>query len=207
MTEMSQAIGPLVVGFFLNTTAAAQIAIAQKSSLTISFFLIAINSIIAPHMARMYHSGDTEAFRSISCVASMLLTLLVLPIWVLFMFFAPLIMEFFDAAGSDSAFLLRVLATAQMINVISGPGGTALMMAGREREFKDTVLLSGIISALFVPALTFVFGVKGAAFGIAFCLILQNLYVVYLVKKRLGFMIVRYRFGILSSWVKGLIRA
>jgi O-antigen/teichoic acid export membrane protein len=97
------------------------------------------------------------------------------------------IMSAFGAEFSDGAMLLVILSLGQLVNVISGSVNALLSMCGFESDLRNILLTSGGFAILLSVVLTRTYGVQGTAIATAVALVVQNIYAVWIVKKRLGF--------------------
>jgi len=82
---------------------------------------------------------------------------------------------------------LRILAVGEFVNVISGSVGYLLQMTGKEKIFRNNVIISSMILVVLGPFVIPFWGVTGAALLTALAVATQNLLSVYQVKKELGF--------------------
>src|SRR3546814_5644809 len=100
---------------------------------------------------------------------------------------AEWIMRLFGPEFSQGANLLRILAVGQLINAATGSVGYLLMMSGHERDMRNIALGVGPLAVILALVLTPRLGATGAATATAIAVATQNIFAVYLVKRRLGF--------------------
>ena len=79
------------------------------------------------------------------------------------------------------------MAVGQFINVATGTVFDILVMSGHERDFRRVTLFSGPLTIILCLTLIPTYGVTGAAIAKAIGLSVQNVFAVFIVKKRLGF--------------------
>lgn len=179
--------GQFIAGIFSDNAGLAQLAVAQRTSMLISFIGIAINLVSAPKFAYYYSSGDLVELRKYSRKTTMLMVIFSTPLIFLVWLFPSFIMSLFGQGFENGYWMLRILALGQFINVITGSVGYLLMMSGHEKDMRNITFVSGLISIVLNLVLVKHFGSVGAAVAIALSVAIQNLLAVNMVKKRLGF--------------------
>lgn len=179
--------GQIISGLYLSSNDVAYFSVAQRISMLTSFVLVAINFVAAPRFAASAKLGKTEELRSTSLFCSRVMIIMATPLVVLIFFFAEFLMGFFGEEYVQAASLLQILIIGQFINVITGSVGYLLNMTGHEKDMRNVVFLSGPLALVLCLLLTPIYGSTGAAIAIAIAVASQNLFAVYLVKKRLGF--------------------
>jgi len=185
--QLMQWGGQFIAGIFLKPADIAVLAVAQRTSMLISFILIAVNFVSAPRFSTYYHEGDMAGLKKFAVTTTRVMTLVATPLVLLILVFPTWIMTLFGHDFSNGANLLRVLAIGQFINVITGSIGYLLIMTGHEKEMRNITVLNGFLSIILSFVLTYFFGVMGAGVSIALVVAAQNLIVVVTVKKKLGF--------------------
>lgn len=187
MTVMVAWGGQFVSGYWLSSSDMSYLAVSQRTANLISFILIAVNLVMAPKYASIYAKGNMVALKEASNFSVKIMMAVSMPVLVFVLVFSENVMAIFGSEYSSANGLLVIFVVGQVVNVCSGSVGFLLMMCGFERDMRNIVLLSGLLS-ITLPALVVpVWGVEGAAWSIALCVAIQNLSAVYWVKKRLGF--------------------
>lgn len=179
--------GQFIAGIYSKPEQLAQLAIAQRTSILISFILIAANLVSAPRFASLYSQGKMLELRKYAVNTTRLMTFFASPIVVIMLFFPDFIMSLFGEGFKDSGILLRILVIGQYINVITGSVSYLLLMTGHERELRNITLVGGICSILLNVILIKMYGVLGASVAIATSVAIQNLMALKMVNKKLGF--------------------
>ncbi len=183
---MQQVLGVLVAGWLLSSDELGLFKSSQQVGLLIAFILIVINAIFPPRFAAMHHQGNMPAlerlarqgaFLAVVLASPMLLVCLAVPEWVL---------GWFGEGFSEAAPLLRIIALAQLVNVATGSVGFLLSMTGHEVLMRNIALVCNALGLLAFFVLIPPLGELGAALGLAFVLVVQNLVAMCFVWKRLG---------------------
>jgi len=177
--------GTYLLGIFSTTEEIGIFNISYRVAFILNFILIAINSIVAPKFSHLYAIKDFSALK-ISLRFSMILGLIFgLPLYIVIMIFPGEILQLFGTeflAGVDS---LRIMASAQIIVVISGPLGFFLIMTGEEKTMRNIAVISVFIFVLlgiiFIP----VYEGLGAAASFSISLILASVASIYYARKKI----------------------
>lgn len=187
MAQLTQWSGQFISGVWVDSAELAQLAVAQRTALLISFVLMAVNLVVAPRFAEMYSKDDIRGIQSLAINSVRVMLLISFPC-LLYMFIYPeQLMSLFGGDFAGGAALLQILAVGQFVNVATGSVGFLLSMSGHEKDLRNTVLVSGPVAIGLAVVLTPTFGVIGGALATAIALATQNLIAVWWVKRRLGF--------------------
>lgn len=186
-TALQQWSGQFVAGAYVAPEELAQLAVAQRTAVLISFLLIAVNLVMAPRFAAFHQQGLAEDLRRVAQTSVRMILAIAGPFVFALLVAAEWIMRLFGPEFSEGANLLRILAVGQFVNAATGSVGYLLMMSGHERDMRNVALGVGPLAVVLALLLTPRFGATGAATATAIAVATQNLVAVYLVKRRLGF--------------------
>ncbi len=187
MGQTSQWSAQFVAGAWVSASEIAQLSVAQRTATLVNFILIAVNLVIAPRLAGLYAQKKYDEVEKLALKAVRIMIFFAVPIFGLILAVPGWVMSLFGDTYSSGATLLVILASGQLINVLTGSTGYLLSMSGHEGDLRNVVLISGPIAVGSALLLTPLFGVHGAAVATAIAVASQNLLSVYMVKKRLGF--------------------
>jgi O-antigen/teichoic acid export membrane protein len=179
--------GILVAGAYVAADELAYLIAAQRTALLVSFVLIVVNMVVAPHYARLWSEADVPAVRRLAKLSTRAMLVLALPVIVVMTLFSEFIMGVFGEGFEQGAQLLVIIAVGQLINVATGSVGFLLNMTGHERDMRNVTMYSGPLTIVFAVWFTSSWGIVGAAYAMALGLSLQNLGALWMVKRRLGF--------------------
>lgn len=178
--------GQFVAGIYVKPEHLAQLAVAQRTSMLISFVLLAVNLVSAPRFASYYHANEIEKLKRYVTNTTRLLVVISLPLVIVILLFAPQIMELFGKDFRDGSMLLRILALGQFVSMVSGSVGYLLMMSGHQKDMRNINIINGILAIILYVVLIPPYGAMGAAIATAIAVASQNLMAVRQVKKRIG---------------------
>ena len=179
--------GQLFAGAWVETEQVAQLAVAQRTAMLVSFILIAVNMVVAPRFADMYKQGKLRELEKLALASVKLMVLFALPIVSVMLVFPQIFMSLFGKGFLGGEHLLQILVIGQFVNVITGSVCFLLSMSGHEKDLRNTALISGPIALFLGLVLTPIYGVTGSAVATAIAIAAQNLLAVWFVRKRLGF--------------------
>jgi O-antigen/teichoic acid export membrane protein len=107
-----------------------------------------------------------------------------------FLLFPRQVMQIYSAEFSAGGPLLAVLAAGQFINVATGSVQQLLMMSGREGWMMRTTAAAAALALALNWALIPRWGAMGAAVATASVWVIQNVMVLVVVRRELGFWVV-----------------
>ncbi|WP_435786400.1 flippase [Alcanivorax borkumensis] len=187
---LNSQIGILVLGWLGQPEDVAALQIGMSGSALVVFFLALINLVISPHIIKAREEGDKVKLKMLSRYSARAALVGALPIGLPLIFIGDKIVHYFygDEYINSAVLPLAILTAGQLFNVACGSVGQFLTMSGYE---KDT-LLGQAIALMASVALAVVlapeFGAVGAASAVTAGLVIWNLVLAWLFKKRLGFM-------------------
>jgi len=187
MTQLIQWTGQFVGGAYLPPEEIAQLAVAQRTAMLVSFILTAVNMVVAPRFAALHAAGNMEGLRNMALTAVRLMALGATPVVAVMLIFPGVLMSLFGEGFLGGSVLLQVMAAGQFVNVLTGSVAYLLSMSGHERDLRNTLLIVAPVSVVVTFILVPLYGALGAAISTALAVGAQNLLAVYWVKRRLGF--------------------
>lgn len=187
---MNRALNPwapiLLLGILATNEDVGIYGAATRISLLVSLILVAMNSFLAPKFSVMYANGDLAALGKMARNASVLSTLLAMPIFLTIFFRAETIMALFGENFVSGKWVLITLTVGQMVNVACGSVGYLLIAGGQETHFRNITSLSVLAHLLMVVGFVKIIGLIGAALASTISLIGLNVFATIGVYRRLG---------------------
>lgn len=177
----------LLLGVWAEPADVAVYTIAQRVSMVTSFVLVAVNSVIAPRFAVLYHDGKLAELEALSRLAVRMMLAMATPLLLVMLVLPQWILAIFGSGYSAGAPVLMVLALGQFVNVVTGPVGYLLQMSGHYREVRNNTLIAAVTAVALNALLTPRYGAIGAAAAAAVALSLVNFLGLWQVRKKLGF--------------------
>ena len=162
------------VGAFAGAAEVGAYRVAIQIMTIITLVTTTVESIVNPQFAGDFRVGHYAEARRRHRRATVMLMVAAGPLALACVLFARPMMALFGPGFAVGVAALQIMALAQLANVVTGPIGGLLVMAGRERV--TTVLaLIGLVMALALTAwLAPTMGVTGAAIGYSVALVFRN---------------------------------
>lgn len=183
----------IMLGIFRSDAELGIYNVAVKVSSLITICLMAINSIAAPKIAELYSTGDIEGLKRIAQQSTKLMFWSSFPFLIIFFLFPSFILGFFGEEFKAGTLALLFLSLGQFINTISGPVAYILLMTGKQKTFRNIMLIAVFanipLNLMLIPA----YGMNGAAFVSMLSLGMINLLPLAAIKYYYGFYTFSFR--------------
>jgi O-antigen/teichoic acid export membrane protein len=169
-----------------DTTTAGFYSVASRVAIVVLFVMNGAQMVVAPLLAAAAGSGQAGELRQIVRTLNGLSLLAAIPAALILIAAAGPILGLFGVEFREAAPALRLLAVAQLLNVLTGPTGMVLSMTGHERSLVRLLLaglvLNVVLNVVWIP----VYGAAGAALASLLSHLAWNLMAVVVVRARLG---------------------
>lgn len=159
---------------------------AQKVAQLLQLPLIAINIVAAPLLARRFRAHDILGMQRLCRNIVLMLAPLVVGGFLVLVFLGPWLLSLFDAGYTFAEPALLVAGLAAVIHSLSGPSGTAMLMASGEKAAVIVTFLAEGFGLLLIPPLALAYGVTGAAIAVAVGTVSWNLLAILWCRRRIG---------------------
>jgi O-antigen/teichoic acid export membrane protein len=160
---------------------------AVRGAELVAFALVIVNMAIQPTISRLYASGDMVRLQRLTTLAARAAVAAALPLAILMIFLGkPLMALVFGGDFARGAVALAILAAAQLINAATGSVNDLLNMTGHERDTAVGMAIGAIANVALNFLLIPIWDMAGAAVATGLSLILWNLWLVVMVRRRLG---------------------
>lgn len=176
----------LTVSYFMSAEDVASYRVAFKIATLITFTQFAINARIAPQISSLWSNKKTKDLQSIIYKASLLNTIVGIPLFFFIMIFGEFLLSIFGEGYEGSISILRILCFGQIINALCGPVMYLLNMTGNEKEARNTMIYAAIVNISANILLIPIFGLEGAAWATSSTMILWNIWALMVGYKRTG---------------------
>lgn len=189
---MQQVVSVLVAGWILSSDELGLFRAAERTAVLINFSLLVINAVLPPRFASLYRHNDIDALGMLARKGAMMGVVASAPFLLLCIFAPEYPLGLFGEDFSQAVHMLRIIAIAQLINVVTGSVGFILNMTGHEKLMRNISLACNLIGLLALLVLTPILGALGAAIALSLILILQNCCALVFVWRKLGIWVVPY---------------
>lgn len=163
----------------------ALLAIATRIALLVPMILTAVNMVVSPKFAALYHRGEMEKTEAVLAKSLKLLAAVSSVIFLIMVLFGSDVLRIFGDQYIAAAALLSILVCGQLVNALTGPSGKLLMMSGFEKDVRNSSIVVTVFGLALALILVAKYGVYGVAISTAITIATQNIAFAYLVKYRL----------------------
>jgi len=184
--QLNQWGAQFISSIYVSEEKLALLAIATRIALLVPMILTAVNMVVSPKFAALYHRGEMEETEAVLAKSLMLLAAVSSVIFLFMVLFGSDVLAVFGNQYVEAAELLTILVCGQLVNALTGPSGKLLMMSGFEKDVRNSSILVTVFGLLLALILVAKYGVLGAAISTALTIATQNLAFAYLVKHRLN---------------------
>jgi O-antigen/teichoic acid export membrane protein len=165
-SRINHAVDVMVIGVFLNTTAVAVWAIAQRLADATYQLSIQLSAVLFPTMVDNDTARRADRLQSIVVVGTRLSLATVIPIGGTLMLTAPSLIDAWVGADfGESALILQVLALCVIVRVGAATAATVLKGCGGHRLVAVTNVASAAVNLSLSLALVGSLGLLGIAIG------------------------------------------
>jgi len=186
MFSINAQVGTVMLGSIFSEDAAGIYSVASGSAGFIFFSLMAMNTALAPVIAKLHATRDLVKFQQTVTKGVRLALLVSLPVAFVLTIFGDSFLLLFGPEFVQGRLALSILVLGQLINVAVGPVGMLLNMTGHERDTAKGVGVSTLINVALNALLIPIWGINGAAVATAISIITWNALLAYRVVKQLG---------------------
>ncbi|PWI29834.1 flippase [Flavobacteriaceae bacterium LYZ1037] len=158
--------------------------VALKIATLTSFSLQAINSILAPKVAKYYKESNNSELKKIVRFATKINFIITLIVVLLIFLFHEFLLGLFGLEFLAGGTVLLILCVGQLVNSLSGSVGLILQMTGHQKIHQNIVLVALGINIILNFILTPRYGAVGAAIATLISMAFWNIYgAIYLKRK------------------------
>ena len=166
--------------------------IAQRCATVPSFFLMSVNTVVAPRFASLYNRGKTAELANLVRTSTVVIILVSVPVLLVIVVFSTKFLALFGPEFPAAKTVLYILAAGQIVNSATGSVGVLLMMTGQGKGMKGLILISATVNIVLNVVLIQMWAINGAALATAGSLVLMNLSFVALAWHKLGILTIPF---------------
>ncbi|MBU1191312.1 MAG: oligosaccharide flippase family protein [Gammaproteobacteria bacterium] len=176
----------MLLGVLSGHEQAGHYAAASRIGDLIVFALASANIIVGPLIAGLHARNDIAGMQRMLVTLSKGVMLLTVPLVLVIVLFGRSILGFFGGEYVSAYVPLLILVCGQLINALSGPVDFVMAMTGQQVKMMQILVLAAGLNLALNFALIPQFGLIGAASATAITTAFWNIYMRYIVLKRLG---------------------
>ena len=185
--------GPLLLlGIWSTTEDVGVFGAVTRISTLISFFLLSINTVLAPKIAEFHHRGDNKNLARLATRFALMATVAASPMFILLIGYGNWVMGTFGSDFERGGFALAILSIGQVVSSLTGIAPYVLTISGHETDLRNASLISALVLVVLFVALVPLYGINGAAVATSVATSLACILNVYHVKRRVGVLLVPF---------------
>lgn len=176
----------VMLGIWTDARTVGLYGVALRVATLITFVILAIDMVTAPQYSALYEEGAMLELGELarkSCLVGMIAAL---PMITIFLALAGPVLALFGPEFVDGAGALKVLATTHYFNVATGSVTFLLIASGRERVFRNIMIVVAAtnvtLNYFLIPSL----GILGAAAATGASFVLLNAACAFWVFRTIG---------------------
>lgn len=174
----------LVIGAEFSTADVGRFRTAVQIAALTNIIVVTFDTVAGPRVAAAHRVGETASIRRTWFHSMLLMLGMSAPLLALCLIAPEWVLGLFGPGFVAAAPALRVLAVGQLINVLTGPAGSILIMTGRENWSLTisigALVLLAVLGFTLVPA----YGPLGAAITAASVTAFRKMVACWLILKR-----------------------
>lgn len=180
-------VGLWIAGSQLSSEGVALFGAAEKLTSLLVAPLLVLNSVVPPIIAELYVQDRKSELQSILQGATALIAIPATIVAIIFLVSGSGILAIvFGDYYSAATPALIILSAGLLANVAAGPCGQCLMMTDQQKPLMAIAMLSVGSQLVLGPFLATQFGVSGVALAVSISLVLMNLAMLAVARRRLG---------------------
>ena len=179
-------IGTILLGSMDSAKAAGIFTAATKVAMFTSFLYLAATYPLYPTVARLWATGEKAELQRVLTRTIRLVLLGSVVVAVVFLVFGAPILRVLNTDFEGGVTALRILTVGELLKVLAGFGGLALVMTPFEGSMARAMAVGVAVNVPLTAALIPVWGASGAALGTSVSVLLSSAYIAWLAWRDLG---------------------
>jgi O-antigen/teichoic acid export membrane protein len=175
-----------VLGIYETDAAVGVYNVAIKIATLTVFSFNALNSILAPKIAKNFHDKDEKNYKKMIRFTTTLNSFITLFIVIIIIWLRKYILGVFGEEFLSGATILIILCAGQLIISLSGSVGIILQMTGHQRAYQYMVITALVLNIVLNFVLIPIYGATGAAIATVISISSWNILGVIYLKRKLN---------------------
>jgi len=175
-----------VLGLYFSSTDVAIYNIGLKTGMLLGIFLLAINAVYEPRFAAFYSAGKKAALRSSLRSSVLLLSFVAIIVGAPLIAYPETFLLLFGERYQGASVILVIVAITQMVNLVTGPVSSLLIMTNGQFVARNIALISLATTILLALFIIPIYGALGAALAHCAGILVKSILGIFAVKIVLG---------------------
>ena len=177
----------VTLGLTTNSSEVGIYHTAFKLSMFAAVALMSINSIASPKFAEMFGKNDMEGLKKVVHQSTKMIFWTSIPLVTIFFIFPEFFLGLFGEEFKIGVTAFIFLSCGRLVSSFSGSVGNILQMTGNQNIYALILFFGAILNIVLNLILIPKYGINGAAIASMSSLIVWNLSMIFVVKKKFGF--------------------
>jgi O-antigen/teichoic acid export membrane protein len=177
----------IILGVYRSAEEVGVYTAGSRTAMLITLILMAVNFISGPKYSVFDTQENHKALKKLSQQSTVLMLIVTVIPATVFIAWPEYVLLLFGEQFQAGASVLVVLTIGYAVSVVCGSVGTLLVMTGYEKVVRNITLSIAVLNIILSVGLVSTHGIEGVAWATAISLILHNLWLMIMVRKRLGF--------------------
>lgn len=177
----------LMLGGMVDSESVGIYHTAFKLSMFSAISLMSINSIASPKFAEKFANNDIIGLKKITKQSTKMIFFTTLPLIIISFLFPKFLLGIFGKEFLTGVLAFLFLSFGRLISACSGPVGNILQMTDNQNVYARILFFGAVLNVILNYILIPIYGINGAAIASMSSLILWNICMIYIVKKKFGF--------------------
>lgn len=187
MQVINKWMSVIIVSYFVKYAELGVYRVAVQIAILADLGRLVMYPILSPQIAKTFANNDLARLQSLAKLSARLIVLVNTGIYFLFILFGKYFVNFFYGREYKEAYLIVIiLVTGQFFDSITGASSLFLTMTGFERDTARIRFATTSLNMVLMVVFSSMWGIIGAAFAASVTLVIWNVMVWILVKRKLG---------------------
>jgi len=164
-----------VMGVYENETEVGIYNVAVKVTTLSAFSLQAINSILAPKIAKSYADNEPLTYKKLIQFSTKINFFITFIVVGLIIVLSPFLLGLFGDGFEAGIGVLVILCVGQLVNSLSGSVGVVMQMIGEQKMYQYFIVSALAINLILTLILTPIYGGVGAATATVVSMVFWNI--------------------------------
>jgi O-antigen/teichoic acid export membrane protein len=164
----------IILGFYASSEDVAVYGAVSRIMALVSFGLIAVNTIAAPMIAELYHSGQKQELQRILNIAAWGIFMCTIAAVFILTVFGKYILNLFSSDFVCGYVPLLIMCGGQVVNALTGSVGWLMNMTGHHVQMSKIIFFIMVFNIVFGMFIIEKYSIIGAAWISTITVILLN---------------------------------
>jgi len=174
----------IFTSYFIGEIDTGGLNIIIRLAALCGFFKTIINSIKGPDYAYLYHSNKLDQLNNEIKYNSKILVYFSLPLITILFIFPEFFLNIFSENYGHLKTVFRIILLGAFIDNFFGSVGLLMQMTKEEKNFKNIMIVSLLMHAIFGFTLVYYLEVRGVALSLLIAALFWNIFSAVLLKRR-----------------------